>query len=83
MGLNRFKFLLSRLRFDDESTREDRWKEDSFAAIPQLFEAFNNNCGKHLVPSDYLSIDETLYPMRTQIGLRQYNPDKLTVQVCE
>ena len=35
MGRNRFKFLQSRLHFDDESTREDRWKEDSFAAIPQ------------------------------------------------
>jgi len=29
-----------------------------------------------LVPGDYLSLDETLYPMRTQISFKQYNPNK-------
>ena len=29
-----------------------------------------------LVPSEYLSIDETLFAMRHQIGFRQYNPNK-------
>ena len=29
-----------------------------------------------LIPEDYLTIDETLYPIRTQIAFRQYNPDK-------
>ena len=29
-----------------------------------------------LVPSEYLSIDETLYSMRHQINFRQYNPNK-------
>ena len=29
-----------------------------------------------LVPSEYLSIDETLYAMRHQINFRQYNPNK-------
>jgi hypothetical protein len=31
------------------------------------------NC---LIPGDYLSLDETLYHMRTQIGFKQYNPNK-------
>ena len=29
-----------------------------------------------MIPEDYLSLDETLYPMRTQISFKQYNPDK-------
>ena len=29
-----------------------------------------------LVPGDYLSLDEILYPMRTQISFEQYNPNK-------
>ena len=29
-----------------------------------------------LVPSEYLSIDETLYSMRHQINFRQYNPNE-------
>ena len=30
-----------------------------------------------VIPSEYLSIDETLYPMRRQIGFQQYNPNNL------
>ena len=29
-----------------------------------------------LAPGDYLSLDETLYPMRTQISFEQFNPSK-------
>ena len=31
---------------------------------------------KHIIPSECLSIDETLYPMRTQVGIKQYNSKK-------
>ena len=76
MSKDRFVFLTAHISFDDEETRNDRWKHDRFAAIRHLFESFNDNCSKHLVPSEYLTIDETLYPMRTQISFKQYNPDK-------
>ena len=36
----------------------------------------NSNTSKYLLPSLYLSVDETLYPMRHQIAFRQYNPSK-------
>ena len=29
-----------------------------------------------LASGDYLSLDETLYPMRTQISFKQFNPSK-------
>jgi len=37
---------------------------------------FNERMKSVLVPSEFLSIDETLYAMRNQIAFRQYNPNK-------
>ena len=76
MSKNRFKFLIANVRFDDEETRRDRWSSDSFAAFRELFEMFNAQCGKAISPEDYLSFDETLYPMRTQLSFKQFNPSK-------
>ena len=76
MSRNRFSFLSGHLCFDYPSTRRERWVTDRFAAFRNIFEEFNDNCSKHLIPSEYLSMDETLYPMRTQIAFRQYNPSK-------
>ena len=76
MSRNRFSFLSGHLCFDDPSTRRERWVTDRFAAFRNIFEEFNDNCSKHLIPSEYLSMDETLYPMRTRIAFRQYNPSK-------
>lgn len=76
MSRNRFSFIRANLGFDDETTRDERWKHDRFAAIRDIFEAFNYECMTCLVPGEYLSLDETLYPMRTQISFKQYNPNK-------
>ena len=76
MSENRFKFLLSHIRFDDYSDREKNWPTDCFAAMQPVWELFNKNLGKHIAPSEYLRIDETLYPMKHQIAFRQYNPNK-------
>ena len=62
--------------FDDVATREVDWQQDRFTTIREFFEIFNRNCMKHVIPSEYLSIDETLYPMRTQVRIKQYNPNK-------
>ena len=40
-------------------------------------ERLNDHCGRMLIPSDLLSLDETLYPYRGRIGIKQYNPNKL------
>ena len=37
---------------------------------------FNKNCSKFVIPSEYLAIDERLYPTRHEIAFRQYNPKK-------
>ena len=76
MSRNRFTLLIANLSFDTQEEREEKWKFDRFTAIRKFFELFNLNCLKHVVPSEYLSLDETLYPMRNQIGIKQYNPNK-------
>ena len=76
MSRMRFQFILASLSFDDASDRKERWQRYRFAATRHIFEVCNKNFGKALIPEYYLSLDETLYPMRTQISFRQYNPDK-------
>ena len=71
---NRFKFLIVHISFDDHITRLTPWQHDRFAAFCEIFEEFNKNCWKFLVPDDYLSLDETLYPTSTQIIIRANQP---------
>ena len=53
MSSDRFVFLNSNMSFDDKETREDRWKSDRFAAIREIFEIFNTNCGKLIEPPKF------------------------------
>ena len=64
------------MTFDDETTRGDRWKQDRFTVIRDFLEMFNEQSMTCLRACEYLSLDETLYPMRTQIAFKQYNPNK-------
>ena len=52
MSRNRFKFLIAHISFDDHTTRPTRWQHGRFAAFRNIFEEFNKNCGKFLVPDD-------------------------------
>ena len=76
MSCDRMKFLLSTLIFDNPETRKEKWPYDRFTAACPIFEMFNSNTSKYLLPSLYLLIDETLYPMRHQIAFQQYTPSK-------
>ena len=67
---NPFAFIHSHLSFNDKATRENRSQRDRFAAIREVFQVFNFQCMSCLVPGDYLSLDETLYSMRTQISFK-------------
>ena len=60
MSINRFTFILGNISFDNEITRDERWRFDRFAAFPEFFESFNNECMTFMVREDYLSLDETL-----------------------
>ena len=76
MSYNRFAFLIPFLKFDDKETRWQRWREDKFAVIRKFFMKMNENNGRCLNPSPYVIVDETLYPYRERIGMKQYNSSK-------
>jgi len=76
MSQKRFEFLHSCISFDDITTRQERWKNDRFTAFRHIFSVFCDNCSKHIVPDEWLSLDETLFPMRNKISFKQYNKSK-------
>ena len=76
MSKNRFKFHFSHITFDNHIDRENNWPTDRFAAMRPVWVLLNSNLGKYVAPSEYLTIDETLYPMRHQVAFRQYNSNK-------
>ena len=77
MSYNHFAFLIRFLELDDKETRWQRWREDKFAAIREFFMKKHKKNGRCRNPSPYVSVDETLYPCRGRIGMKQYNPSKL------
>ena len=50
MSKNRFRELISNLRFDDKSTRTQRKQKDKFAPIRDLCDEFNKNLRKYFIP---------------------------------
>ncbi|XP_045480889.1 piggyBac transposable element-derived protein 3-like [Harmonia axyridis] len=76
MSLARFSFLLSCIRFDDDSTREERLKENKLAAISELFSQFVQNSKSCYSPFLHLTIDEMLVPFRGCCGFRMFMPSK-------
>jgi len=71
MSKHHFSFLIS-VSFDDSEEHQELWNSDRFAADRELTNMFNERMKNVLVPSEYLSIDETLHSMRHQIRFRQY-----------
>lgn len=76
MSLQRFRFLLRCLRFDDKNTREERRKTDKLAPIRSLFDMFVANCQNGYHMSEEVTIDEMLPGFRGRCSFRQYIPSK-------
>ena len=77
MSKSRFTFLKVHICFGNPEERTQLWETDRFGAVREIWEIFNSNFSKHVAPSEYLSTDETLYPIRQEIAFCQYNPNKL------
>ena len=76
MPRDRFKTILSHLRFDAKDTRRARLNEDKFAHVSEVFELFRVNCCKVYTPSMFLTIDEQLLPLKTRCRLITFMPNK-------
>jgi len=72
----RFEFLLACLTFDNPDTRDERRKQDKFAAVRQVWHSFISNCGRLYVPNVNLTVDEQLLEFRGSCPFRMYIPNK-------
>lgn len=70
MPRQRFEFLLSFLRFDDKSMRDQRKQTDTLAHIREIWDGFSNNSKSNLNPGKNVTIDEQLLSFRGRCGLR-------------
>ncbi|CAF4012758.1 unnamed protein product [Rotaria sp. Silwood1] len=73
MSLQRFKYILRFIRFDDGQGRN---KTDRLAPVRHMFERFVKQLPRHLIPSENLTIDEQLVPFRGRCHFVQYIPKK-------
>lgn len=76
MSRHRFSYIHAKITFEDQTVKENNYNSDKFAAFRTVYEKFNKHCHEYLVPDDLLAIDETLYPLRTRVSFKQYNPSK-------
>jgi hypothetical protein len=76
MSRERFEKIMSCLRFDDKTTREERKKIDKFAAIREIWSDFQDNLKICYIPGSYVTIDEQLLGFRGKCPFRQYIPKK-------
>ena len=76
MSRSRFQKIIACLRFDDESTREERKKIDKFAAIHEIWSYFQGNLQNCYTPGSNVTVDEQLLGFRGKCSFRQYMPKK-------
>ena len=76
MWKKHFRFFKGHICFNNVQERTQPWETDRFAAVREIWEILNSNLSKHVAPLEYLSIDETLYPVIQQIAFRQCNFNK-------
>ena len=76
MALNRFKFLLRYMRFDNYRNRPGRQADDRLAAIRKAWSIFNDNLRNIYVPNEALTVNKQLVGYRGKIPGRTYMPSK-------
>ena len=76
LALNRFKFLLRCMRFDNYRNRPGRQADDRLAAIQEVWFIFNDNLRNIYVPNKTLTMDEQLVAYRGKFPGRTYMPSK-------
>lgn len=78
MGVNRFRFLQSMIRFDDVSdeNRGHRKKIDKMFCVREMFECFVDHCKANYSHSAYITVDEMLPNFRGRCSFRVFMPQK-------
>jgi hypothetical protein len=72
MAKNRFRFLLSVIRFYDKARRTERRLEDKMAAFRKIWGMFIGLCNSLYLVGSAVCIDEQLLPFRGRCGFRTH-----------
>ncbi|KAJ8948611.1 hypothetical protein NQ314_008374 [Rhamnusium bicolor] len=75
MSIKRFKFLMRCLRFDDQTTRQQRKARDNLSPIRELFTMFVENFKSNYCLGQNVTIDEKLETFRELYAGRQPEKD--------
>ncbi|CAF1271559.1 unnamed protein product, partial [Didymodactylos carnosus] len=73
---NRFETIISSIRFDNKTTREERKRTDKFAAFREIWTDFRENLKKCYNPGLHVTLDEQFLGFRGKCPFRQYIPSK-------
>lgn len=78
MARDRFRYLLSNIRFDDRQTRDERIEQtqDKLAAIRTIFDQFSEACVANYSPGLNITVDERLATFRGHCPFRVYMKSK-------
>ena len=79
---NRFKLLIAHISFDDHITCSTPWQHDRFAAFRKIFKGFNKNCGKFLVPNDYLRMKLFILRERKSVSNNLIGANQASMECC-
>ncbi len=77
MSEHRIHYLLSCLHFDDQETRKERIRDNSFTPIRQIWGKFITNRMRYYSTSQNLTIDEQLLIFRSNCRFKVYIPNEL------
>ena len=76
MSINRFKFFIRAIRFDNYRDRAAGLQNDRLAAVSEVWNKFVSNLWRFYVPEDTLTVDEQFVGYRGTIPGRTYIPSK-------
>lgn len=78
MGVNRFRFLLRTIRFDDvtDPQRMKRKSEDKLYCIRDMFQNFTSKCKSNYKHGASVTVDEMLPNFRGKCSFHVYMPSK-------
>ena len=64
MGKRRYLTVLAKISFDDAAQRPQRTRSDASCLMRDVFESFDGNLRRHVVPSERPTLDESLIKFR-------------------
>jgi hypothetical protein len=76
MSRNRFDLITKYRRFDLTGSRQNRRQRTKFAPMGAVYDMWEQRLSMPYIPSEHVTVDETLVPFRGRCSFKQYMPSK-------